>query len=117
MSEWVGDGEPVDVYREKRVRARKEHRCGACAEPITPGHVYVDVVLIADREVHDQLKRCLRCQTMHEHLRSLAPQDEWPREDLGCGHSYQDVHGVAPPDAIAALAFMTAEEAQRELVR
>lgn len=116
MSEWCGDADPVSVYNETRVKARKVHTCAACKDPIAIGHVYVRVAIVYDGTV-DTLKRCLRCQVMHEHLRSIRPYDEWPNETLDCGHEYEEIHGQPPPPEIAALAFMTPEQAQRELTR
>lgn len=111
MSQWVGDGDPATLYREPRVRARKEHICGACRETIAPGHVYVREVTIFEGTA-DTVKRCLRCQAIHEHLRTLMDFEEWPDPWLACGHEYEELHGEPPPPEIAELAFISAEEMQ-----
>lgn len=51
------------------------------------------------------LRRCSRCQTIHEHLRQLCEsQERWPDEQLNCGEDYEEEWGKLPPE-IAALAF------------
>jgi hypothetical protein len=62
-----GDGEPVDVDSERRVRARKEHRCSACKETIERGHLYVRHTLIYGGTV-DETIRCLRCDAIYQEL-------------------------------------------------
>jgi hypothetical protein len=108
---YVADG-AYDVYRETWRRARQPHRCGACRETISPGHSYVVVNTVYDHSA-ETIKRCVRCQTIHEHLRTLGGHDEWPDERLACDNGeYEEHWGVAPPPEIAALAFATAEELQ-----
>jgi hypothetical protein len=101
-----GYDDTYDVYDERRVTARKEHRCAACNERILPGHKYVRVGIIFQGSA-ETLKRCFRCQTIHEHLRDANPDDgeTWPDEELNCGESYKEVFGGPPPKEIAALAF------------
>lgn len=68
MSVDCGDGgEPIDVESERRVRARKEHRCSACKETIDRGHLYVRHTLIYAGEV-DETLRCLRCDAIYQQL-------------------------------------------------
>lgn len=106
--------EYYSVYVETFRRARKEHVCCACEETIAAGHRYCYVAVVFDREAR-AYKRCLKCQALHTHLRDLGVRvDAWPREDLGCGLRYEDEWGPLPPE-IAALAFMTADEAQQKL--
>lgn len=115
MSEWVGDCEPAAVYNEARRRARKPHKCSACAETIQPRHTYWRVCIIYDGDV-ETVKRCERCQTLHRHLRTLRSErrgwDTWPSERLDCGEDYFGHWGAEPPPEIAALAFTTPEEMQ-----
>jgi hypothetical protein len=75
---------------------------------------------VADHEA-GTYKRCLRCQTIHEHLRErcrTANQklrgygELWPAERLDCGEAYEDEWDGPPPDDIARLAFLTTEEVQ-----
>lgn len=99
------------VYWERRRRARKQHKCCACDEPIAPGHVYMYISYVFDHEA-GTYKRCLRCQTIHEHLRTLGGGDMWPAERLDCGEDYEPHWDRPPPAEIAALAFLTADEIQ-----
>lgn len=101
-----GYDETYDVYDEKRVTARKEHRCSACNERILPGHRYVRLGVVFDGSA-ETFKRCERCQAIHQHLRDENPGagDSWPDEQLACGEEYEEVFGKPPPDTIAALAF------------
>ena len=61
----------------------------------------------------ETVKRCLRCEAMHEHLSTLGrDQDMYPAERLDCGQSYKDEWGKEPPPEIAALAFKTGADMQ-----
>jgi len=53
------------VQSERFPRARKEHRCYACREPIRIGDKYAYSVAIG-QEGFDSYKHCLRCYTMLE---------------------------------------------------
>lgn len=106
------------VYNERIVRARKLHRCAACDEPIAPGHLYARVFILDPAGYEHPasiVKRCLRCQKIHLTLRQLNDSDEWPDEELDCGETFEEHHRCAPPEELAALAFLTQEEAQRVL--
>jgi hypothetical protein len=93
------------VYDETCPTARKEHTCAACGEVIAKRQRYYRIALVFDGAA-STVKRCVRCQRIHEHLRkSDTDGHRWPDELLNCGHEYEDAHGVAPPDEIAALAF------------
>jgi hypothetical protein len=115
--EFDGDN---DVQTHQVLKARKEHKCDACNETIKPGHKYV-----LEKSLYDgswgQVKRCARCEAIYKHLWAVEhakknrDYNEGPQWDLRCGHDYKSVHGVEPPDEIAALAFMTPEEAQAKL--
>lgn len=98
------------VYRERRTRARKAHRCDACNETIESGHLYMRVSWVFDRRASG-VKRCLRCQALHEHLRELCGRNAWPDEWLACGLSYETEWGPCPPE-VAALAFTSGGEMQ-----
>lgn len=103
---YVADDGAYDVYSERPLRARTAHACDACKEAISPGHTYTRVCVVFDRSA-ETIKRCWRCQRIHEHLRercALAGRDMWPDERLACGHRYEAVWGELPAD-IAALAF------------
>lgn len=96
--------ETYDVYDETATKARKAHTCRACGETIPPGARYVRVNVVFDGSA-ETIKRCARCQAIHEHLREHGDGEEWPDEALNCGDTYEDVFGRPPPDHIAALAF------------
>ena len=99
-----------DVYQEDIRKARKEHECSACELPIRPGDYYCAVFVVFDGK-SKQFKRCGACQTTHKHLRELCePNEMWPKEDLSCGLDYEEEWDSEPPDDIAALAFMSADE-------
>jgi hypothetical protein len=103
--------ETYSVYDERRVRARKQHICGACREPIVSGHTYWRIGVVFEKSA-ETLRRCERCQALHVHLRGLGHYDVWPDERLSCGQSYEDEWGDLPDD-VAELAFVTAEEMQQ----
>jgi len=101
--------EVASLYRETPTTARQEHRCGACEEKIAKGTVYYNVVIMGDGHAW-RVKRCQRCQTIHEFLRTKCDGDEWPDEWLDCGHDYSEVWSEDPPEHIAALAFALPHE-------
>jgi hypothetical protein len=96
--------ERYEVYAENRTTARKAHECDACDGAIAPGDIYYRVRWVYDGSA-DGVKRCARCQFIHEHLRKLGDGDMWPAEKLDCGEEYEQHWGVKPPAAIAELAF------------
>lgn len=103
--------ETYDVYDERFPVARKPHKCSACGETIAPGHRYARVGIVFQKEA-ETVVRCARCQTIHEHLRTLGDHDMWPDEQLNCGEEYEQHWGEKPPDDIAALAFALPGETQ-----
>jgi hypothetical protein len=105
--------EAYDVYREQQRKAIKEHTCSACKEVIRKGDSYWVITWIFDGYAGG-IKRCLRCQTLHVHLRKLDPGYMWPAEQLDCGESYEDEWGSVP-DEIIELAFITPDEAQNKI--
>lgn len=116
-------GERVDVDRQQRVRARKQHHCDACKETIERGHLYVRHTLIYAGEV-ETFVRCLRCDAIYQQLVEIhraANADpnsdcymEWPDLALNCGHEFKERWGREPPPELARLAFMTPAELQAE---
>lgn len=97
------------VWDPHHVVARKEHRCYACAETIAPGHEYVRTGSLSDGQ-WETYRHCLRCWAMCE---ALWARVEGPIDvGLCCGETWE-----APPDAIAALAFLTHEEAQENFAK
>jgi len=108
--------ECYSVYKERMIWSTVIHLCGACGEEIRIGHLYTRVSIVFDGSAQT-VKRCLRCQTIHIHLRGLDKFGEtWPNEDLSCGKDYREEWGVDPPERIQRLAFMTQAESQEELV-
>lgn len=107
--------EYYSLYKEVRFKARKEHTCDACGETVQPGHYYHRISIMFEGEART-VKRCLRCQAIHLHLRSLEPGEMWPNEKLDCGMDYKVEWGQDPPPEVAALAFITPEESQVRLV-
>ncbi len=109
--------ETYKVYRTSIVCARRQYECCACCEPILVGHRYAYVFIVF--EGTRTYRRCLRCQTIFAALvDELRKSDEWPDEDLNCGHTWGDANDTEcslqqePPEAIAALAFLTPDEVQ-----
>lgn len=114
MSHYVE--ECYSVYKERTIWSRVPHLCGACGEEIKSGHLYTRVSIVFNGSAHT-VKRCLRCQTIHVHLRGLDVLGEsWPNEDLSCGLGYLEEWGHDPPEEIQRLAFITQDEAQEELI-
>lgn len=101
-----------DVYDETFPQARKEHTCDACSEIIPVGRRYARVSVVFDGGARSH-KRCMRCQDLHKHLRSLAPGEMWPEERLDCGQDYEEEWGTLP-DSVAALAFALPGETPEE---
>lgn len=96
--------ESYDVYEERDRTARKAHECDACDLPIRKGDRYTTIAIVFDGRA-ERVKRCARCQMMHEHLRTLAPGEMWPDERLNCGTLYRSEWDCDPPDWLTALAF------------
>lgn len=107
--------EKYAVYSERFPRARKPHVCDACRETIRIGDRYARVGTVFDNRA-ETIVRCLRCQTIHEHLRTLGDGDSWPDERLDCGEEYESHWEQPPPAEIAALAFVTPDDMQRAVV-
>ena len=106
--------ERYEVYDEQERKARLAHVCAACQEPIAKGHRYCSVFILFEGRA-SRVKRCLRCQAIHEHLRELGEGETWPAERLDCGEEYEEDWGGPPPEEIAKLAFISADEAQEQL--
>jgi hypothetical protein len=117
--------QPIDyVYAEyiETLRvAATEHTCDACKDPILVGHRYYSIECVIteadDPDEEDEVEehtRCRRCQKIHEHLRTLAPGDMWPDEQLDCGEEYKEHWGKEPPPEIAELAFKSGADLQGE---
>lgn len=106
------------VWEQRQHRARKQHCCDACGETIRIGDVYTAHFDVFEGETRS-VKRCARCEIIYQHLlkRCEDPNVSAPDLKLNCGHDYEEVHGVPPPDDIARLAFMTQDEIQAELGR
>lgn len=95
--------EQYDVYEEPMRTAAKDHVCGACGLTIGKGQRYAAVRWVFDKSAGG-VKRCIRCQAMHEYLRGLGA-DMWPDEKLNCGEEFEQHWGYKPPEWLQELAF------------
>ena len=102
--------ERAEIYDDSWRRARKDHKCCACHRAIRKGEKYSRTFVLFDGDVSVYV-RCVGCQTIHLHLRTLGDGEMWPDEHLNCGEEYVQHWGVEPPPLIAALAFATPDEA------
>lgn len=106
-----GDCEPATIWRNTKRRARKEHTCSACHETIQRTHFYIEHFSLFDGDV-DTLKRCMRCETIYQHLLDISDIEYPPQPRLDCGHEYSDCHNEPCPPEIEALAFALPGEIQ-----
>lgn len=103
--------EMYSVYDEREVVARKVHSCDACGETIARRHRYVRAGIVFNGSA-ESVKRCLRCQAVHVHLRRKGSREGmWPNERLACGLTYEGEWGPLP-DEIAVLAFTSGADMQ-----
>jgi len=113
------EGDPIVVANRRIRRARKQHTCCACDRAIEPGQLYSYNFLVwgGDTETY---RRCGACEVTWQHLLELC--EEWnrrrffderryPDEELKCGLKYGDEWDGDPPVEIAALPFISADEA------
>lgn len=106
------EAEGPSAWQEKVRKANKEHRCIACKETIRVGDVYNYSSGIWDGRP-ESYHHCLRCFTM---LRALMDISQEPVDlHLACGNNWEDVFDDPPPEHLLKLAFMTPDEAQKEL--
>lgn len=109
-----------DYTETLRCADSEEVSCAACHEPVAFGHCYYDILITEgdvdsddeDERNETELVRCVRCQRIHEHLRTLAPGDMWPDETLNCGEEYEEHWDKPPPPEIAELAFKSSADLQ-----
>lgn len=109
--------ERYTLYEEKEHTARQAHKCSACDELIPPGARYCSVFTLFDGSV-DTLKRCSRCQAIHDHLKDLcasSTEDIWPAERLDCDEDYEETWGDMPLEA-QELAFLLPGEQPGRLI-
>lgn len=99
-----------DVQHTIRVKARKAHKCCACAETIGIGHFYIKTFVAYDGH-GETYKHCLRCNAMVEALFKVVEPCTAIDWTLNCGERWEDHFGPVP-DGVARLAFLTPEEAQ-----
>jgi len=106
-------GDQCEVYSSVTwPRARMPHRCAACHETIRRRDVYVRTFIVCDGEPN-VYRHCLRCAAILDALDRAGAEAVDIR--LNCGHIWDEHYGP-PPDALARLAFLTPDEAQRELL-
>jgi hypothetical protein len=112
----TSDCEPFVFANEGWKRARKQHKCSACHEPILRGDRYYYHASLFDGDM-DVVKQCARCRAMYDHLLDIGDSCEFPDMRLDCGHDYEEAHGEPPPENVAALAFATRAEMQAYAAR
>lgn len=59
-------GEPTSIWREKKVKARKEHACDECGGSILPGQTYGRADALCDGDGWRSWKRCPACLILAE---------------------------------------------------
>jgi hypothetical protein len=104
-----------DVCEHRQHRARKEHQCCACRETIRKGDVYQSSFAVGYTHEPERYKHCLRCAKMLSEILKAVPYNASIAWDLNCGEDWKDTIGELPEE-VAALAFMTADDAQQKLV-
>lgn len=112
--------EPVDLWNETWHTARTAKKCRArgCSLGIRSGDRYRKTFLVFEGR-GQSWNHCARCAAIYDAIskelnRRRAngeTEDNSIDEGLDCGHTWQENFGEPPPD-VAALAFMTADEAQ-----
>jgi hypothetical protein len=103
-----------DVLEHRKHRARKEHQCCACLETIRKGDVYQSSFAVGYTHEPERYKHCIRCATILDKVMAELP-DASIAWELNCGEDWKDTIGELPEE-VAALAFMTADDAQQKLV-
>lgn len=63
--------DPCDVWHERWLTARKEHRCDDCNEPITRGERHVRISALSDGS-WDHYRLCEYCQQDWTDLQELG---------------------------------------------
>lgn len=97
-----------EITREWR-RARKTYKCFACYEQVRIGDRYHVSIYIEDSKFAIY-RHCARCWSIILALwHAGAYSVQW---DLNCGTEWEDAFDSPIPDDVAALAFMTPDEAQ-----
>ena len=90
------------VWDARGVRARKQHKCMACDEPIAPGSIYHRVDSLFNG-MWSHWVHCTRCWKMWEAIDAKARADgDYLAIDphLDCGEVWE-----RPPGDVQALAF------------
>lgn len=100
----------ASFYRSTTRRARIAHRCSACGLQVAPGERYQEIRLAYEGRA-ETIKRCGRCETMYQHLRSLCDGFTGIDQALDCGLDYRDEWGKEPPEDVQAVIFATSDEA------
>jgi len=104
------DDYEVQIELQNRWRiARKEQKCFACLETIRPGDRYHLVVQKYKYGGLFTFKHCARCWMILDAI--IGAGAETVQWDLNCGTPWEDAFGPIP-EKVAALAFLTPDEAQ-----
>ena len=93
-----------EVFLQRWRTARKLNRCTVCAETIRPGDHYHHTTGRWEGAWRS-FKHCCRCWALYRAADRLT--EGGAALGLDCGENWDD-----PPDAVAALAFLTRDEAQ-----
>lgn len=68
-----GHGDSFDVWRERMVRARKQHRCSSCDAIIAPGERYARLFWLSDGEHYSEV--C--CAACEDARRAFGEEHGW----------------------------------------
>jgi hypothetical protein len=75
------------IWREAKVKARKEHRCEECREPIPPGMEYGKATSLYDGR-WDTLRRCAACLILAEWIATVTGYCPlWGGLDVSVGYA------------------------------
>jgi hypothetical protein len=72
-----GEGDTPSFFNEERVRARKQHTCCECLEPILQGEVYERCSGLWDGGFQT-FKTCAHCADLRKEAGTGDPWDELP---------------------------------------
>lgn len=97
-----------EVWCDAWRQARRAHKCCACSEGIRPGDRYHYASWVHDGRA-GSFKHCARCWAI---FLALTDQIEVVDPRLACDTTWEDAFYEPPPPEVAALAFVSRDEAQ-----
>ncbi len=98
--------EGPEFQRDTWRRARKQHNCCACKHVVQSGEHYMNCFGKWDGEV-DTYRYCARCWAF---VQAVLKNGDGYIHGLACGVDWGEAFNEDPPEAVAALAFMTPTE-------